>query len=334
MTSILQLERDVRALTTDPDAVDGPEGRELLRKLTDTVSRLTRPEREARVYRLREHAWDRLEQARRFAETDGGVRRVAATVAMFSGGNDSTVLAHMFRERVTHVGVANTGIGIEQTRQYVRDCSASWGLPVLEKSPPEGSTFRDMVLGLAVAKTGPNAGTRIYPGGFPGPGAHSLMFQRLKERAFEQIRNELVTNPYRERVVFLAGRRATESARRNRLAFKAPIERKKSIVWCAPLIDWTAMDLNAYRLAFPDTPVNQVSQMIHMSGECLCGCFAEENELGDIGLWYPAVRAEIEALEAEVRLANPPGVQRNPRAATWGWGWAKRMPAGCECRSA
>jgi hypothetical protein len=93
------------------------------------------------------------------------------------------------------------------------------------------------------------------------------------------------------------------------------------------------MDLNTYRLYHPDVPINMVSQLIEMSGECLCACYAEENELQMIGDWYPRVRAEIEDLEREVREANPPGVQRNPRSATWGWGWAKRKPLGCECRS-
>lgn len=333
---IEQLERDVAALTTDPDAVDEARGRELLRELVDTVSRLTRDERAARVERLVEGSLARLEAAKLFAETDvtRGSRRVAAVVTMFSGGNDSTVLAHLFREHVTHVGMANTGIGIEQTREYVRACAAQWNLPVVEKCPPEGSTYRDLVLGQCVAKTGPNAGTRVYPGGFPGPGAHGMMFQRLKERAFEQIKNELVADPYRERVIFLAGRRATESERRNRLAFRAPIERRKSIVWCAPLITWTTLDLNTYRLTRPGVPVNEVSNLVHMSGECLCGCFAEENELGMLGDWYPGTREEIEKLEAEVREVNPPGVIANPRSATWGWGWAKRKPLGCECRTA
>lgn len=203
---------------------------------------------------------------------------------------------------------------------------------MIEKGPPPGSTYRDLVRGRCVARTGPTAGTRIYAGGFPGPGAHPLLFQRLKGRAFEQIRNDLVANPWRERVVFLAGLRATESDRRNRLAFQAPIERTTSIVWCSPLIDWTTLDLNTYRLTHPGVPVNEVSDLIHMSGDCLCGCYAEQNELQMIGDWFPDVRAEIEALKAEVREANPRVT--NPRTATWGWAWAKRRLPGCECRSA
>lgn len=61
------------------------------------VARLTRPEREARVNRLVSESRDMLTDAiERHVWRDG--RMVAATVVLFSGGNDSTVLAHLFRD--------------------------------------------------------------------------------------------------------------------------------------------------------------------------------------------------------------------------------------------
>src|SRR5258708_7069928 len=125
--------------------------------------------------------------------------RLAGIVAMFSGGNDSTTLCHMLRHRVTHYGMANTQIGIEQTRQYVRGTCAAWGVPLIEKAPDEGKGYRDLVMGTV--KPGPRGKNPVvWPGGFPGPAAHSIFFQRLKERSFDKIRNELVGNPRRERV--------------------------------------------------------------------------------------------------------------------------------------
>ena len=334
MSMMLSLEQDVASLVRH-GGMTTSEGLSVMRSLVDAVSRLTKPEREARLHRLIGEADRIYGEALKVARTDGGPRAVAATVTMFSGGNDSTVLAHLFRNRSTHVGMANTGIGIEQTRQYVRDTSASWGLPVVEKHPPPSETYEKLVLGECRARTGPRQGTRLYAGGFPGPGAHPKIFQKLKERAFDQIRNELVSNPYWERVVFLAGRRATESARRNRLAFQSAVQRKGSIVWAAPLVSWTSMDMNTYRLVFPDVPRNEVADLLEQSGECLCGCFAHQHELREIRDWFPDVAAYIDELQDRVRKANPPGVQVNPRAATWGWAWAKDLPAeACECRSA
>jgi 3'-phosphoadenosine 5'-phosphosulfate sulfotransferase (PAPS reductase)/FAD synthetase len=250
-------------------------------------------------------------------------RDVAGIVILFSGGNDSTTLAHLFKDRASHAAHANTGIGIEKTRQYVRDTCASWGLPLFEVHPEEGATYRDLVLGQCRARTGPNKGTVLWPGGFPGPAAHWMMYQRLKERALEKVRNELVRNPFRERVIFLAGRRADESGRRKGLADKGPIERRGSTVWVSPLVDWTKLDLNAYRRVHADVPRNEVSDLLHMSGECLCGAFAHAGELDEIAEWFPEAAAEIRGLEAEV-LAS--GVAK-PERCRWGWGAGKEKPS-------
>jgi 3'-phosphoadenosine 5'-phosphosulfate sulfotransferase (PAPS reductase)/FAD synthetase len=118
-------------------------------------------------------------------------RSVAAICILFSGGNDSTVLAHMFKARADYAVHANTGIGVEQTREFVRATCTSWGLPLLEEHPPPGSTYRELVLDQ----------------GFPGPGMHWKMYQRLKERALRQVQRYVVTNSRKQRVIFLAGRR-------------------------------------------------------------------------------------------------------------------------------
>lgn len=251
-------------------------------------------------------------------EVTGAGKDLAGVVILFSGGNDSTTLAHMFKDRATHAGHANTGIGIEQTRQFVRDTCASWGLPLLEYKPRPGETYEDLVMGRCVARTGPNKGTLRWPGGFPGPGAHFMMFQLLKERALETMRNEVVQNPRKRRVIFLAGRRSGESSRRSGLERKDPVERRGSAVYVSPLIGWTKLDLNAYRRLYPDVPRNEVADLLHMSGECLCGAFAHENELDEIAEWYPEAAEEIRALGKRALEAGLP-----EEKCTWGWGWSK-----------
>jgi 3'-phosphoadenosine 5'-phosphosulfate sulfotransferase (PAPS reductase)/FAD synthetase len=257
---------------------------------------------------------------------------VAGIVMLFSGGNDSTTLAHLFRQRATHAAHANTGIGIEQTRQYVRDTCASWGTPLLERHPRPGENYEDLILDRVRAKN-PRTRTdgRPYPGGFPGPAMHFFVYQRLKERALEQVRSELVANPRRQRVIFLAGRRADESGRRKGLALKDPIEWRGSIVWVSPLINWTKADLNAYRRIHPDVPRNEVSDLLHMSGECLCGAFAHPGELEEIEMWFPNVAAEIQALERRALAA----AAAPPERCRWGWGAGKERPSkvGALCTS-
>lgn len=234
-------------------------------------------------------------------------RTLAAIVGLYSGGDDSTILVDLFaRTYITHLAHANTTIGIEATRVFVRQMARThWHLPLMERFPPQ--SYRELVL----------------ENGFPGPGQHYKMYQRLKERCLRQVRNELVSNPRTERVVFLAGRRRSESERR---ACIPEHERDGSTVWVSPLANWDKLDLNAYRRRFPDLPRNPVSANLHMSGECLCGAFAKRGELDEIGYWYPGVRAEIEALEGEV-IAETQEVTYPTIPAErcrWGWGAYRR----------
>jgi 3'-phosphoadenosine 5'-phosphosulfate sulfotransferase (PAPS reductase)/FAD synthetase len=264
---------------------------------TAEVVRLTRPQREARVARLIDESREILASSVQEHVINDG-REVAGLVVLFSGGNDSTTLAHLFRDQATHAAHANTTVGIEKTRDFVRNVCEEWGLPLIERMPPrEVDHYASLV--------------RAH--GFPGPGHHYKMFQRLKERALEQVRRELVSNPYRERVVFIAGRRRDESQRRANVPIA---ERRGSTVWVSPLVNWTKADLTTYRLMQGDVPANEVSDLIHMSGECLCGSFASPNEREEISYWFPDAFDQMAALELEIADRDDIPAHRK----TWGWG--------------
>lgn len=267
------------------------------------VARLTRAARENRVRELTAEAHAILDGSIDLEVTRAG-KELAGVVLLFSGGNDSTVLGHLTRSRVSHVAHANTGVGIEQTRQYVRDVSASWGLPLLERtSPREVDSYRSHVL----------------KHGFPGTGMHQRIYQRLKERALELVRTELVTaagGPRKARVVFVAGRRRTESDRRSSIP---EVERRGSTVWASPLVNWTKLDMNTYRLmsaaAGAPVPTNEVSDLIHMSGECLCGCYAKAGEREELLRLFPGAMELV--LELEAAIADRPNIPAY--AKVWGW---------------
>lgn len=274
---------------------------QLLSLDSQQVAHLTRTERETRVAHLVDQAQAILVAAiQKYVRADR--RRLAAAVLLFSGGNDSTVLAHMFRSVASHAAHANTTIGIEQTREFVRQTCRDWQLPLIERMPPSET---DHYSALVRAQ------------GFPGPGHHFKMYQRLKERALEQIRRELVRNPYQERVVFLAGRRRSESPRRIHVPAS---ERRGSIVWVSPLVNWTKFDLSTYRILMGDVPVNEVSDLMHMSGECCCGSFAKDGEREELAFWFPDLISQIEELEREIADRDDIPVHRR----TWGWGASTR----------
>jgi 3'-phosphoadenosine 5'-phosphosulfate sulfotransferase (PAPS reductase)/FAD synthetase len=257
------------------------------------VARLPSPVRRDRVGALVESSHQLVDTGRDLLVGD---KTLAGTCVLFSGGNDSTVLAHLMRDQSTHAVHANTGIGVEASRQFVRDTCHAWGLPLIEKHPNPEDSYEAHVLAH----------------GFPGPGHHFKMYQRLKERALRKARSELVADPRRERVIFLAGRRREESQRR---AAVPEFEREGSIVWISPMVLWTALDLNTYRLMH-DVPVNPVTQTLHMSGECLCGSFAQRGELDEITLWHPEAAAEIQRLAA--LIADDPSIPAERKR--WGWG--------------
>lgn len=234
-----------------------------------------------------------LTLAKRAIATDS--KRLVGTCVLFSGGNDSTVLTHLFRNRLDHVVHVNTGIGIKQTNQYVRDTCAGWGLDLIEKSPPPGCTYEELVLHY----------------GFPGPGKHSMMYRLLKERALREVRRDFVKHGHRERLIYLTGIRRSESDRR----YSREVWRREgSLVWVNPMIFWPKALFNAYR-DHDNLPRNEVADLLHMSGECLCGAFAKPGELEEIALWFPETAAEIRALEVRVEAAGKPRCR-----------WGQRLP--------
>ena len=268
----------------------------------DGVALLTRSQREDRVHRLVDESNMILDHAMlRFGVGDG--KKIAGIVGLFSGGNDSTVLCHVMLSRLTHLAHANTTIGIEQTRQFVRDTADVWGVPLLEFKPPrESDHYRALVLDQ----------------GFPGPGHHFKMYQRLKERALREVRRSIVKDRS-QRVAFLAGRRRTESKRRMNIPM---FEREGSVIWVSPMVNWTKLDLNTYRL-MNRVPVNEVTDLLHMSGECLCGAFAHAGEIDEIAMWFPDAVREIRGLELEIAdRADIPD-----RRKKWGWGTSSDVKA-------
>lgn len=204
---------------------------------------------------------------------------------LLSGGNDSTTLFFVVKDRVDDVVHINTGIGIEATRQFVRDLCSKHNKNLIEKCPPSGSTYEELILEM----------------GFPGPNMHYLMYNRLKERALRQVQKEHVLRPRTDIVQFFSGVRYSESSRRAKTT--DDIMKNGSAVWVAPLAHWSNENMARYREKY-GLPVNPVSANLHISGECLCGCFARPDELEQIRFFYPDTADYIESLQEKVKSAG------------------------------
>lgn len=207
---------------------------------------------------------------------------------LFSGGHDSLCANHIASQHPRFSGCVhiNTGIGIDETREYVRETCRRFGWPLKEYRPPV--SYEELVIDQ----------------GFPGPAMHWKMYQRLKERCLEAVMRE--HGERRRKLVFVSGRRAQESVRRMancKEAIEMGPKPSTRAIWCNPIIAWNGCDKNRH-IAAHDLPRNPVVELMCMSGECLCGAFAQPNELDEIRLFYPRAAAEIDRIADKVRAAG------------------------------
>ena len=132
---------------------------------------------------------------------------VVAVYALFSGGHDSLASTAITAKHPAFTGVvhANTGIGIEATRQFVRDTCAAQGWPLTEEYP-DRFTYDEMVL------------DKGFPG---GPKSHNRMYYYLKQRSIDRVVARAKTS-YKDRVMLVTGIRLNESIRRMGVRHQRP----------------------------------------------------------------------------------------------------------------
>jgi 3'-phosphoadenosine 5'-phosphosulfate sulfotransferase (PAPS reductase)/FAD synthetase len=232
-------------------------------------------------------------------------KHIIGRTAMLSGGNDSSTLAHWlaWHGYIDELLFLNTGTGIKETVQFVRRFAKYLGLPLQEWHAPPGA-YERMITTIS--------------GGFPGPAAHDIAYQRLKERPLnEYVAYRKRGQHWRSKVLLFSGIRRAESAKRMKIATKA-VDASGVKLWVAPFLDWTMADLGVWREVH-DIPRNPVADILHFSGECLCGANAAGDELEFIAHFYPDAAKEIFRWQ---RLADRLGIERS----RWGEHW--REPAG------
>jgi 3'-phosphoadenosine 5'-phosphosulfate sulfotransferase (PAPS reductase)/FAD synthetase len=236
---------------------------------------------------------------------------------LFSGGHDSTVATYIAAQHPAFTAAihCDTGIGVPETRQFVKDTCKEWGIK-LEYMRALDNTRAD---GTPDPKVWEDF---VRAHGFPGPPQHNRMYNMLKERPLRCVMRKYKVGQWtgeegakrRRRAILISGCRSQESTRR--MGNVEEMQKDGSRIWCAVIHDMSKCDVNRF-MADNNLTRNQVVDLIHKSGECLCGAFAKENELKELELWYPKVAKRIRDLEAEVAEKHP-------------WGWEDRKPKWCE----
>jgi len=215
-------------------------------------------------------------------ETRNGGTIAGDHYVLFSGGHDSLVATHREIERgddscqVLHI---DTGIGIPETKDYIRDVVDEFGWPFV--SVTSDFDYEDIVL----------------ENQFPGPAVHIIMYSKLKERALRIVprQMDLSVKPH-----FYTGVRRHESEARFRNMDEPTIEANQWI-WNAPIHDYTAGDVEDY-IQDHGLPKSPVKMNYHHSGECLCGAFGNRaEELTLLEAHYPETAERIKELERKVQ---------------------------------
>lgn len=201
---------------------------------------------------------------------------------LLSGGKDSMVSSHFIKENYPNQYKGDiytvTGIGIKDSRHFVTDyCNKN---------------NRNLIYTWAPT----NFTKLVEENGFFGPDVHNVVMFNLKFitwRNFEKEHRD-------EKLIFIGGVRRKESKRRStRKSYKTHVMIDGHTKFYNPFYHYTGNDIWKYH-ATHELDSDPVHDVLNISGDCLCGCFAEKWELSLIRKFYPEFYSSIKWLEQRI----------------------------------
>lgn len=234
--------------------------------------------------------------------------RPAKVFALFSGGHDSLTSLHLSQPYIDAAVHIDTGTGIPATRQFVEEVCSAWDVPLLVLETPR-AVYERIVLRTDIG------------GGFPGPAQHHITYHLLKAQRLQEFQRDFAGKG--ERLLLVAGARSAESKRRmvgiGSKEHEPPRGRLGKCAWANPIVHWDQREMTAYARRF-DLPRNLVVDVLHRSGECLCGAMANPAEMDEIKLWFPEHAEWLLSLQEKAAAAGKrfckwgatPGTAKSP----------------------
>lgn len=225
-----------------------------------------------------------------------------AVIAMVSGGNDSAVAYNVAEEigcDIDYIFHINTGTGIQQTTEFVREYYGSKPPEYVE--PSAGNAYEEYVKRK----------------GFFGRGmiAHKYAYHVLKAGPLRKAISKHIRKGKRGvNVLLLNGARASESGNR-KINLPDVYNRdpsNKGNIWVSLIHHWTGEDCDRY-IESRDITANPVTKKMCRSGECMCGTMQSEADRIEASLLYPEWGNWLDSLEDQV-------IQDYP------WRWGKEQP--------
>jgi phosphoadenosine phosphosulfate reductase len=213
--------------------------------------------------------------------------------ALVSGGKDSLSTAQVLHEagKLEACVALKTNLSTPDWEAFVvKTCQErGWRLEIYET----GASYDDLVLKY----------------GFPGPSKHKWFMDYLKGRCIRKFRKAHPDG------ILASGVRSGESARR--LINTTPVGMWEGTPILAPIYHWTTDETWAFfrDRGFERAPAYSTLQI---SGDCLCGAFAREDEFAALKFHYPEIAARFEALSEQIKT-------KFPKRCRWGWGHGKAV---------
>ena len=228
----------------------------------------------------------------------------------YSGGKDSGIAldytAKYFPNHFKGVIFADTGIGTQATidfvKKYCKERKYSLNIVkpenVIRKKTSIPFSYKNLVMRY----------------GFPSHSGHTMVMQQLKLFPIRQFIHQRIKAG--EKPCIITGIRKKESARRSR-NYYTPIDKDGKMVYVKPLFYKTNEWVYRYFVE-NDVKRSPVYETLHLSGDCLCGCFAKKGEAKLLQIFHPEVYDKILKLENEFKK-----IKDHPYKAFGTWGNSK-----------
>lgn len=217
----------------------------------------------------------------------------------FSGGKDSVVATHFtekyFSDYFKGVIYCDTGIKTSETFDFVKDYCQEQGWRLHIVTPKR--SYEEIVL----------------HGGFPQAGMHNIVMRYLKYAPMRRFILDRCDEGMSPAVV--SGVRQAESSRRSVNASKET-HKDGRLFFVSPVLYMGNGEMYDIFLR-EKLKRSPVYETLHISGDCLCGCYADKGEAKLVDIFHPDVAQQIRDLEAKVKTH---GTEKAKKWNTWGKG--------------
>jgi len=147
--------------------------------------------------------------------------------------------------------------------------------------------------------------------GFPGPQAHSIVMGKLKYQVYRNHVNSLKD----DKICLMSGVRRSESDRRNK-KYPYHIDEDGKMMMARPIFYWKSLEPKQYCLK-NDIKIAPAYNSLHISGDCMCGSFADPSEPMLLKVFYPKTFEYIKSLEVRIQTE---GTKLAKKYSKWGSG--------------